>query len=253
MIRYFIKLSYNGYFYNGWQKQKNNCLTIEEEIENKLLIIFKKNINIIGASRTDSGVHAKLMFAHFDYKNIINKKKFLYKINLLISSNIIIHNLLRVKNNIHARFNAKYRIYKYIISYKKKPFKNNLYWFWKYKKKLNIDLMNKAVNIIKNNKNYFFFSKKDKNKKKKNYNCNIYYAYWEKINNNIFFFIKSNRFLRKMVRFIISISIEIGLKKMTIYDLIYKIKKKKKIFFNINVPPYGLYLIKIKYNKNIFL
>ncbi|WGH27682.1 MAG: tRNA pseudouridine(38-40) synthase TruA [Candidatus Shikimatogenerans bostrichidophilus] len=253
MIRYFIKISYNGYFYNGWQKQKNNCLTIEEEIENKISIILKKKINITGASRTDSGVHAKLMFAHFDYKYIIKKKKFLYKINLLISSNIKIHDLLIVKKNIHARFNAKYRIYKYIISYNKDPFNQNLYWFWKYKKKLNINLMNKAVNIIKNNNNYFLFSKKfKKEKNNKNYNCNIYYAYWQKINNNIFFFIKSNRFLRKMVRLIISISIEIGLKKITIYDLIYKIKNKK-IFFKINVPPYGLYLIKIKYNKNIFL
>lgn len=249
-MRYFIKLSYNGYFYYGWQKQQNNSITVEEEIENKISIFLKKKINIIGASRTDSGVHAKLMFAHFDYKYLINKKKFIYKINLLISQNIKIHDILKVKKHVHSRYNAIYRIYKYIISYDKDPFNNNLYWYWKYKKKLNIDLMNKAVNIIIKLKDYFLFSKKEK--KIKNYNCNIYYAYWKKVNNMIFFFIKSNRFLRKMVRLIISICIEIGLKKIYIYDLIYKIKKKK-ISFNINVPPYGLYLNKIKYDKNIYL
>ncbi|WGH27166.1 MAG: tRNA pseudouridine(38-40) synthase TruA [Candidatus Shikimatogenerans bostrichidophilus] len=249
-MRYFLKLSYNGYYYNGWQKQLNNIFTIEEEIENKMSIILKKKINIIGASRTDSGVHAKLMFAHFDYKYNIKKKKFLYKINLLISSYIIIHDILKVKNNVHARFNAKYRIYKYIISYYKDPFYKNLYFFWNKKKKLNIDLMNKAVNIIINRKNFFLFSKKDK--KIINYNCNIYYAYWIKNNNYIFFFIKSNRFLRKMVRFIISICVEIGLKKINIYDLIKKINNNK-LNFNINIPPYGLYLIKIKYSKKIFL
>ncbi|WGH26138.1 MAG: tRNA pseudouridine(38-40) synthase TruA [Candidatus Shikimatogenerans bostrichidophilus] len=249
-MRYFIKLSYNGYIYNGWQKQPNK-LTIEEEIEKNISIILKKKINIIGASRTDSGVHAKLMFAHFDYNNIINKKKFLYKINILISSYITIYDLLKVKNNIHARFDVKYRIYKYIISYYKNPFYNNLYWLFNYKKKLNINLMNKAVNIIINRKNFLLFSKKDK-KKKKNYKCNIYYAYWIYKKKYIYFFIKSNRFLRKMVRFIISICIEIGLEKITIYDLIYKIKNNN-IKININVPTYGLYLNKIKYKKNIYL
>ncbi|WOX79164.1 tRNA pseudouridine(38-40) synthase TruA [Candidatus Shikimatogenerans bostrichidophilus] len=249
-MRYFIKLSYNGFHFKGWQKQKNNKLTIEEEIENKISIILNKPINLIGASRTDSGVHAKLMFAHFDYNNTINKKKFLYKINLLISSYIIIYDLFKVKNNVHARFSAIYRIYKYIIGYKKNPFYKNLYWYWKYKNKLNINLMNKAINIIINRKNFILFS--TTNKKLKNYNCNIYYAYWNKKNKYIYFIIKSNRFLRKMVRFIISLCIEIGLNKITIYDLKNKIKKKK-IFFNINIPPYGLYLKKIKYNKNIFL
>ncbi|WGH25783.1 MAG: tRNA pseudouridine(38-40) synthase TruA [Candidatus Shikimatogenerans bostrichidophilus] len=249
-MRYFIKLSYNGYFYNGWQKQQNNNITIEEEIENKISIILNKKINIIGASRTDSGVHANINFAHFDYKNFINKKTFIYKINLLISKNIKIHKIYKVKDNFHARYSAINRTYKYIISYDKNPFYKNLYWYWPKKNKLNIDLMNKAVNIIINLKDFFLFSKKEK--QKKNYNCNIYYAYWKQVNNIIFFFIKSNRFLRKMVRLIISICIEIGLKKIYIYDLIYKIKKNK-ISYNINVPPYGLYLNKIKYDKNIYL
>ncbi|WGH28154.1 MAG: tRNA pseudouridine(38-40) synthase TruA [Candidatus Shikimatogenerans bostrichidophilus] len=249
-MRFFLKLSYNGYYYNGWQKQLNNKLTIEEEIENKISIILKKKINIIGASRTDSGVHAKIMFAHFDYKYNIKKKFFLFKINLLLSNNITINNIFKVKNNIHARFNVKYRIYKYILSYNKNPFYKNLYWYFKKKKKLNIKLMNKAINIIIKRKNFYLFSKKEK--KKINYICNIYYAFWKKKKNYIFFFIKSNRFLRKMVRFIISICIEIGLKKINIYDLNKKIKNNN-IKFNINVPPYGLYLNKIKYNKKIFL
>ncbi|MDH3003737.1 MAG: tRNA pseudouridine(38-40) synthase TruA [Candidatus Shikimatogenerans sp. JK-2022] len=247
-MRFFLKISYNGFYFNGWQKQKNNIFTIEEEIENKISIILKKKIDIIGASRTDSGVHAKLMFAHFDYEKKIKKKIFLYKINILLSSYIIIHDIFQVKNNIHARFNVKYRIYKYILSYKKNPFYKNLYWFFK-KKKLDIKLMNKAIKIIINRKNFFLFKKKDK---KKNYNCKIYYAFWLKTKNYIFFFIKSNRFLRKMVRLIISICIEVGLKKINIYNLIQRINNKN-LLFNINIPPYGLYLINIKYNKNIYL
>ncbi|MDH3005021.1 MAG: tRNA pseudouridine(38-40) synthase TruA [Candidatus Shikimatogenerans sp. JK-2022] len=248
-MRYFIKLSYNGNNYHGWQKQKN-YITIEEEIENKLYIIFKKKINIIGASRTDSGVHANIMFAHFDYEFLIKKKYFLYKINLLISNNIKIKDIFLVKPYIHARYSAKYRIYKYIISYVKYPFINKLYWLWYNKKKFNIDLMNKAIKIIINRKYFNLFTKKDK--LIKNYICNIYYAYWEKVNNYIFFLIKSNRFLRKMVIIIISICIEIGLKKITIYELIKKIKNNN-LSYNIYVPTYGLYLNKIKYDKNIYL
>ncbi|MDH3004239.1 MAG: tRNA pseudouridine(38-40) synthase TruA, partial [Candidatus Shikimatogenerans sp. JK-2022] len=109
-MRYLLKLSYNGKNYHGWQKQPNS-ITIEQEIENKLCIILKENINIIGASRTDSGVHANIMFAHFDYKYTINKKKFLYKINLLISQYINIKDINIIKNNIHARYDAIYRVY----------------------------------------------------------------------------------------------------------------------------------------------
>ncbi|WGH25504.1 MAG: tRNA pseudouridine(38-40) synthase TruA [Candidatus Shikimatogenerans bostrichidophilus] len=249
-MRYFIKLSYNGYKYYGWQKQLNR-ITIEEEIENKITIILKKKINIIGASRTDKGVHANIMFAHFDYDFKINKKEILYKLNLLISNNIKIHDIFKVNNDIHARYNVKYRIYKYMISYEKNPFFINLYWYWKYKKKLNIDLMNKAVNIIINRKNFYLFSKK-KNNNNNNHICKIYYAYWTKINNFICFFIKSNRFLRKMVRLIISKCIDVSLRKENIYELIKNIKNKKIIYY-INVPPHGLYLYKIKYNKNIYL
>ncbi|WGH25418.1 MAG: tRNA pseudouridine(38-40) synthase TruA [Candidatus Shikimatogenerans bostrichidophilus] len=248
-MRYFIKLSYKGNNYHGWQKQKNN-ITIEEEIENKLYILFKDKINIIGASRTDSGVHANIMFAHFDYNFLINKKFFLYKINLLLSNYINIKDIFIVKPTIHARYNAKYRIYKYIISYYKNPFTNKLYWYWYYKKKLNINLMNKAIKIIINRKNFNLFTKKDK--KIKNYICNISYAYWVKVNDYIFLYIKSNRFLRKMVRIIIAICIEVGVKNITIYELIKNIKNNN-ISYNISVPPYGLYLNKIKYDKNIYL
>ncbi|MDH3004905.1 MAG: tRNA pseudouridine(38-40) synthase TruA [Candidatus Shikimatogenerans sp. JK-2022] len=251
-MRFFIKLSYNGINYHGWQKQKNNN-TIEEEIEKKFSIILKENINIIGASRTDSGVHANIMFAHFDYNfNIIKiKKKIIYKINLIISKDIKIKDIFAVKPKIHARYNVLYREYKYIISYEKNPFNLNFYWYWWRKKKININLMNKAIEIIIKRKNFFLFCKKKK-EIKKNYNCNIYYAFWKKINNKIFFFIKANRFLRKMVRFIISKCIEIGIKKINIYDLRKKIQNNK-LSYNINVPPYGLYLNKIKYKKNIFL
>ncbi|WGH25046.1 MAG: tRNA pseudouridine(38-40) synthase TruA [Candidatus Shikimatogenerans bostrichidophilus] len=253
-MRYLIKLSYNGNYYHGWQKQPNTSKTIEEEIENKLYIILRKKINIIGASRTDSGVHANIMFAHFDYNSLIEKKWFLYKINLLISSNINIKNIYQIKDNIHARYNAKYRIYKYYISYFKYPFLNKLYWYWYYNKNINIKSMNKAIRIIINRKYFNLFTIKDRNssKNKQKYKCNIYYAYWIKYKNNILFKIKSNRFLRKMIRIIISICIEIGIKKKTINELINEIKNNN-IKYNINVPTYGLYLNKIKYNKNIYL
>ncbi|WGH24863.1 MAG: tRNA pseudouridine(38-40) synthase TruA [Candidatus Shikimatogenerans bostrichidophilus] len=248
-MRYLIKLSYNGIHYHGWQKQPNN-ITIEEEIENKISIILKENINIIGASRTDSGVHANRMYAHFDYNKYINKKLFLYKINLLISKYIYIKDIRLIKNNIHARYDALYRVYKYIISYKKKPFYNNLYWYWYKNKKININLMNRAINIIINSNKFDLFT--IKKNEKLNYICNIYFANWSYKNNYIIFNIKSNRFLRKMIRIIISVCIDIGIKKKTLDELINEIKNNN-IKYNINVPPYGLYLNKIEYNNNIYL
>ncbi|WGH24679.1 MAG: tRNA pseudouridine(38-40) synthase TruA [Candidatus Shikimatogenerans bostrichidophilus] len=244
-----MQLSYNGINYHGWQRQPNN-ITIEEEIEEKLLIILKEKINIIGASRTDSGVHANKMYAHFDYNKYINKKLFLYKINLLISRYINIKDIRLIKNNIHARYDAIYRVYQYIISYKKRPLYNNLYWYWYKKRRININLMNKAIRIIISRKSFDLFTIKKKGRL--NYRCHIYFANWTIINNNIILLIKSNRFLRKMIRIIISVCIDIGTKKKTLNQLINEIKNNN-IKYNINVPPYGLYLKDIKYNNNIYL
>lgn len=245
-MRYFIKIAYNGEKFNGWQIQKNS-ISIEETIENKISILLKKKINIIGGSRTDKGVHAKQMFAHLDVKNKIDKN-FKKKLNNFLPSSIKIFCFFRVKDNIHARYDAISRTYKYIISIGKNIFYKNLCWI--IKKKINIKKMNNAAKILINQKDFSNFCKSKK--ETKNYMCNIKEIHWKKKKNFLIFTIKSNRFLRNMVRFLVSTFIDIGTNKINIDDFIKMINDKNYKLPKNSAPAKGLFLSKIEYPNNIY-
>lgn len=247
-MRYFIKLSYNGNLYHGWQIQKS-VITIEETLENVISILLKKKINIIGAGRTDTGVHAKEMYAHFDFNKEI-KNDLVNKLNSFLPKDIKIYNIYKVINQAHARFDAISRTYKYFLSLGKNPFYNHLSWVWK-RGFLSIDKMNKASYLLMNYNNFNSFSKKDKYKN--NYICNIYQAYWSNNNNFIYFTIEADRFLRNMVRSIVGTIVDIGRGKIKIQDFIDIINAKDRKKAGESAPASGLFLTKIKYPKNIFL
>lgn len=247
-MRYFIKLSYFGKYYNGWQIQKNSE-SIQGILENRLKILLKQHINIIGASRTDSGVHAKQMFAHFDFDKKIDKN-LIFKLNSFLPKYINIYNIYKVKNNAHARFDALSRTYKYFISLGKNPFYKDLSWIWAHGS-LSIKKMNQASFLLINNNNFKSFCKKSKNNE--NYKCKIYKAYWSYNKNFICFTIESNRFIRNMVRCIVGTITDVGKGKREIKDLIRIINSEDRTKAGISAPAKGLFLTKIKYPSNIFL
>lgn len=246
-MRYFIDISYFGKNYHGWQTQEN-AITIQEILDKSLSTILKTEIKSLGSGRTDTGVHAISQVAHFDFNgNII--ENFLYRINSLLPSDISINSINGVKENISARFDAISREYIYKIHTKKSPFLNDYSYY--YKRDIDIELLNKACDIIKKFKDFQTFSKvkTDVN----NYNCNVSYAAIEKENNSYFFKVTSNRFLRGMVRAIMGTLFEINENKIELEFLEDIIIKKERKLAGPSVPAHGLYLNKVLYEEDIYL
>lgn len=246
-MRYFIDISYFGKNYHGWQSQEN-AITIQEILDKSLSTILKTEIKSLGSGRTDTGVHAMSQVAHFDFNgNII--ENFLYRINSLLPSDISINSINGVKENISARFDAISREYIYKIHTKKSPFLNDYSYY--YKRDIDIELLNKACDIIKKFKDFQTFSKvkTDVN----NYNCNVSYAAIEKENNSYFFKVTSNRFLRGMVRAIMGTLFEINENKIELEFLEDIIIKKERKLAGPSVPAHGLYLNKVLYEEDIYL
>lgn len=245
-MRYFIELSYNGKAYHGWQNQPN-AISVQEVLENALSTLLKNKINIVGAGRTDAGVHAKQMFAHFDTSEKITLQKLKYSLNSFLPNDIAIQDVFKVSSETHARFDAISRTYIYRISLTKNVFSfDNSYYF---KPKLDVNKMNEAAKILLKYKNFKCFSRS--NTDVKTYNCNIMNAEWKVEDEELVFTIKADRFLRNMVRAIVGTMINIGISKMKVEQLHNVIKSKDRSEAGASVPGHALYLSKIEYPKHI--
>jgi len=247
-LRYFIEFAYNGKAYHGWQKQPN-VISIQEVLEKALSTLLNKTIEVVGAGRTDTGVHAKQMFAHLDLEDPINDSQFVYKMNQFLPKDIVVKAIHHVRADAHARFDATSRTYTYIISEGKNPFtiESSLLL----KNKLDIDKMNQAAKELLNYKNFKCFSKVHTNVK--TYNCNVMHVEWKRTNNELLFTITADRFLRNMVRAIVGTLIDIGNNKMDVQDLNGIIESQDRSNAGTSVLAQGLYLTKITYPEDTFL
>jgi len=249
LLRYFIKLAYKGTNYHGWQQQPN-AVTVQELINKAFSTIFRKQINVVGAGRTDTGVHAKQLYAHIDLENNFNIKDSIYKINALLPKDIVVQNILKTTEEAHARFNATSRSYEYRIFLGRNPFYIDTTWQL-INKKLNIVKMNEAAKILLNYTNFKCFSRS--NTDVKTYNCNITIAEWILTEKRLIFYISADRFLRNMVRAIVGTLINVGLEKTTLEEFKKIIESKNRSNAGTSVPPQGLFLTKITYPKTIFI
>ena len=245
-MRYFIELSYNGKAYHGWQIQPN-AISVQEVLENALSTILKTKISTMGAGRTDAGVHASQMFAHFDFENKIESKDLVYKLNSFLPKDIAVTSIFEVKPEIHARFYATSRTYHYKISTSKNVFDYDL--AYEVQLPLDVDAMDEACKILFQYKDFQCFSKS--NTDVKTYNCDIKEAYWTKNENQLIFTITADRFLRNMVRAIVGTMINIGLGKLKSKDLHKIITSKNRSEAGFSVPAHGLYLVEIVYPNTI--
>lgn len=245
-MRYFIELSYNGSAYHGWQNQPK-AISVQEVLEQALSTLLKTPISIMGAGRTDTGVHASQMFAHFDFKDELNDDNLIFKLNSFLPNDVAVHNIFRVNDDAHARFNATSRTYLYRVALKKNvfTFENAFY----VKQALDVEKMNEAAKVLLGYKDFQCFSKS--NTDVKTYNCNIKKAEWVIENDELCFTIIADRFLRNMVRAIVGTMINIGLGKTTIEDLHSIIKSKNRSEAGFSVPAHALYLRKIEYPDDI--
>jgi tRNA pseudouridine38-40 synthase len=242
-MRYLIECSYRGSSFHGWQIQPN-ATTVQECIEKGLSMVLKEKIAITGSSRTDTGVHAAQQFAHFDFEKVIeNPDRILNSLNGILSKDIAIHQIKLVSNEFHSRFDAIHRRYIYRIQQKKTPFDYETSYF--FKSKLNIDLMNKAGELMKSHFDFQCFSKVKTDVQ--TFNCKIEFAYWEQQEQTLLFHIKADRFLRGMVRAIVGTMIEIGADRLSLPDFEQIIVSKNRNFAGRAVPPEGLTLVEVGY------
>jgi tRNA pseudouridine38-40 synthase len=247
--RYFIELSFNGGAYHGWQRQPN-AISVQQVLEGALSKLLRENIIILGAGRTDTGVHARKMYAHFDLAKAINDpKELVFLLNGFLPNDIAIKNIHRVVLSAHARFDASDRSYEYHITTVKDPF---YVAFNHYLKNIpDIYLMNQATKILLDHEDFQCFSKS--NTDVKTFLCDIKSAEWRSEGSSLVFYISANRFLRNMVRAIVGTLLEIGFKKKAVEDLESIIKSRDRCQAGFSVPAKGLYLTEIQYPQNIFI
>lgn len=246
-MRYFIELSYNGKAYHGWQYQPN-AISVQEVLEDALSKLLKDKVAIVGAGRTDAGVHAQQMFAHFDAEVSLPFSDLVYKLNAFLPKDIAVHEIYKMKGEAHARFDAVSRSYIYRIALKKDVFNNDYSYYFKLP--LALDTMNEACKILFEYNNFKCFSKS--NTDVKTYNCKIMHAAWSLDENELVFSIKADRFLRNMVRAIVGTMIAIGLGKISLEQFHKIIKSGDRTRAGASVPGHALYLSKIEYPKALF-
>ena len=197
----------------------------------------------MGAGRTDTGVHAKEMFAHFDFEKQLEKQNLIQKLNSCLPKDIVVCDIIPVHEEAHARFDATKRTYEYHINNFKDAFLQDLSWY--FHQKLDIDLMNEASKLLFNHIDFQCFSKV--NTDVNTFDCTIFEAHWQQENSKLVFTISANRFLRNMVRAIVGTLVNVGLQKITLEDFNEIIKSKNRDKAGFSVPAHGLYLTKIDY------
>ncbi|MFZ0488798.1 MAG: tRNA pseudouridine(38-40) synthase TruA [Salegentibacter sp.] len=241
-MRYFAELAYFGKAYHGWQNQPA-AITVQQCVEKSLFTLFQEKIEITAAGRTDAGVHARQMFAHFDTEQEFDAGSLVYKLNSILPKDIAVERVFPVKQDAHARFDALSRSYEYHIIQKKDPFlyENAFY----VKKVLDVAAMNEAAGALKNYRNFKCFSKSRTDVK--TYNCTVTEALWKKEDDRLIFYITADRFLRNMVRAVVGTLLEIGGKKQPVEYIREVIESENRSKAGSSVPAHGLYLTNIQY------
>jgi tRNA pseudouridine38-40 synthase len=251
MKRYFIYLSYNGANYCGWQNQPNG-VSVQHKIEEGLGILLRNSVSITGAGRTDAGVHARMMVAHFDWDDALAEfvsepTELTGKLNRILPPDISIQEIISVPLEAHARFDALSRTYQYYISFRKDPF--DYPFHYQINPPLNFDLMNKAASVLFEYTDFTSFSKLHTDVKT-NF-CRIMQAEWTQIGDIWVFSITADRFLRNMVRAIVGTLLDVGREKLSIEDFKAIIESKDRSKAGSSVPGNALFLINIEYPLSV--
>lgn len=248
-FRYFIQLRYQGTHYHGWQIQPN-AITVQEVLTKAFSTILREKIEITGAGRTDTGVHASYFMAHFNsiLANLDVDDQLVYKLNGILPKDIAVCKLFRVNAEAHARFDATSRTYHYFIHLQKDPFLLESSWYYPFS--VDLDLMNKAATLLLNYKDFTSFSKLHTDVKTNN--CAISEAFWTQDDYKLKFTITADRFLRNMVRAIVGTLMDVGKGKITIKEFTQIIENKNRSGAGLSVPAQGLFLTNITYPDRIF-
>jgi len=243
MARYFIELAYNGKHYHGWQIQPGEP-TIQEALNKALSLLLREEVQVVGAGRTDAGVHASFYVAHFDTDTKVeDPERLVYKLNRLTGKDIAVYRIYPVSADRHARFSALSRTYKYYIDKYKDPFTAE--YAWKVFPWPDTGKMNEACRVLFEYTDFTSFSKLHTDVRTNL--CTILEAGWEDTGRQLVFTIKANRFLRNMVRAIVGTMVDIGQGKTDIAGLRAIIESKNRCNAGTSVPAHALFLCGIEY------
>ena len=247
--RFFLYFSYKGTAYHGWQFQPNG-ISVQEVLTKALCTILRTDIEVVGAGRTDTGVHARLMVAHFDMEvGFPTEFDLTAKLNSYLPKDISIIKIAEVQPDAHARFDAISRRYEYHVVTAKNVFKTE--FSARVAENLDFELMNQAAATLKNHRDFTSFSKLHTDVKTNN--CIITRAEWTQHDDEWIFTIQADRFLRNMVRAIVGTLFEVGRHRMTVEEFEAVIEVKNRCKAGTSVPAHGLYLVDIQYPTEIFI
>ena len=242
-MRFFITLSYDGTRFHGWQIQPNG-ISVQGELQRGLSLLLRQEIMVTGAGRTDAGVHASMMVAHFDYEGELDCRQLAYKLNKLLPQDIAIQKIEQVSDNMHARFSATSRTYYYYIHTKKSPFERHYSCELHYP--LDFTKMNEAARILMEYEDFGAFCKSHADVKTTL--CHVTKAEWHQTSPSTWYFeITANRFLRNMVRAVVGTLIEVGRGIMSLDDFQKVIEGKRRTEAGESMPGNALFLVNIMY------
>ena len=242
-MRYFINLAYDGTRYHGWQIQPNG-ITIEGELERCLSVLLRQPVDIVGAGRTDAGVHARQMVAHFDIEKPIVAEDVAYRLNRMLPPDIAVYEVKQVSDDMHARFSAISRTYHYYVSTKATPFNRQYTWIPHFS--LDFELMNEAAKLLLKHKDFACFCKSHTDVKTTL--CDVTEAQWVKTGENDWYFrIAANRFLRNMVRAVVGTLVEVGRHRMTLQQFQDVLDAKSRTQAGESMPGHALFLENVRY------
>ena len=244
--RYFLKLSYKGTHFFGWQIQPN-AITVQEKLNEVLQKLNRgKAVKTTGCGRTDTGVHASDFYVHFDLDIPLDEETFKFKLNCMLPPSIAILAVYKVPSDLHARFSATSRTYHYFIHTEKNPFLEEESWFLPHG--LNLDEMNQACELLLQHKNFKCFSKTIT--ELSSFECDVTAAKWEKTETGYTFTITANRFLRNMVRAIVGTTVEVGKGNKTVADFQSILASQNRDLAGKSAPAQGLFLSNVAYEND---
>lgn len=240
--RYFLEVMYDGTAFHGSQLQ-GDLPTVQLAINKALSTLLRETVESFGASRTDEGVHATSSFYHFDTERELHPH-FQYKLNAILSSTISVTSISRcIGEPMNARFDAETRKYRYKLYTRKNPFYVNRALFYPFR--IDRSLLDETAGIIKEYKNFESFSKR--NTQSRTFLCTIQESYWEEQGDQLHYIVRANRFLRGMVRGLVSTQLQVARGRYTIEDFRKIIEAQDCTKADFSVAGHGLYLEEIVY------
>jgi tRNA pseudouridine38-40 synthase len=244
MKRYFIWFSYDGTQYHGWQLQPNG-ITVQSELQRCLSLLLREEVNVTGAGRTDAGVHARVMAAHFDTEVVFDAQELTKKLNGLLPHDISVDRVEQVPSDMHARFSAVSRTYHYYIHTQKNPFVRKYSQEIHYR--LDFHLMNEAGRVLMEYEDFGAFCKAGSDVKTTI--CHVTHAAWHQTSASTWYFeITANRFLRNMVRAVVGTLIEVGRGRMSLDEFREVIEGKQRTQAGESMPAKALFLEDVSYD-----